>query len=170
MKPVICKNRPARFAVIFILVLFLPTTIVSVAAEVVEAHGDNVEKQNIQLVRNVLEAYARLDWNAVADTFAVDGMLHSVMRDPFVGREVIRSRLIDFHEGIESMEIEVINIVAVGDVVMAERWDAWYMRGVKRQIPAVGVLEIEDGLIKEWREYYDLESLLRRLDPEFKGL
>ena len=170
MKPVTCNGRTTRFAVIFALTLFLPGSIASFGAGADVAHGDNVEKQNIELVRNLLEAYERLDWNAVADTFAVDGMLHSVMRDPFVGREVVRTRLIEFHKGIESMGIEVVNIVAVGDVVMVERWDSWYMRGTKRQIPAVGVLEIEDGLVKEWREYYDLASLQRRLDPEFKGM
>jgi limonene-1,2-epoxide hydrolase len=134
------------------------------------AHAaEPAESDEVRLVRALIAAYERMDWNAVADTFTEQGTLHSVMRDPFTGREVIRERLVKFHQGVESMKLEILNIAEVGNVVVVERMDHWVMNGTPRKIPAVGVLTIENGKVSVWKEYYDLESLKVRLDPAYPG-
>ena len=129
------------------------------------------EPKEVQLVRQILKTYELMDWDKWVMYFAEDGMLHSVMRDPFAGRETLKARMIEFHGGIGiehgSMTLHIQNIGKVADnVVMVERLDVWYQNGTKRQVPAVGVFVFdEDGLIKVWREYYDLATLKEQMKP-----
>jgi limonene-1,2-epoxide hydrolase len=155
--PVNCRNKP-----VLVWLLGLLMGISTAWAGTTEAFDEAAE---VQATRDVIKAYERQDWNAVADMFAEDGMLHSVMRDPFVGREVIRQRLVDFHVGMESLDLQIIHIGKVDNVVMVERLDNWHQGGKDRSLPAVGVLQFENGLIKVWREYYDLESLKKQMAP-----
>lgn len=136
------------------------------------ADADNMEEaKEVQLVRKALKTYELMDWDKWVMLFAEDGMLHSVMRDPFVGREALKARMIEFHDGIGiehgSLTLDIRNIGKVADnVVMVERMDAWYQNGTKRQVPAVGVFVFdENGLIKVWREYYDLATLRDQMKP-----
>jgi limonene-1,2-epoxide hydrolase len=53
--------------------------------------------------------------------------------------------------------LEVRHQVAAGNVVMNERIDSITLNGRPVVLPICGVFEIEDGRIKAWREYFDLE-------------
>jgi len=53
----------------------------------------------------------------------------------------------------------------VGDVVMLERVDDFVFNGQPGQVPVVGVMEIEDGKVSAWREYYDYATLEHALMP-----
>jgi limonene-1,2-epoxide hydrolase len=139
------------------------------AATMAQASEHPGEPAEVKLVRELISAYERQDWDGVADMFAEQGTLHSVMRSPFSGREIIRARLVQFHQGIESMELEILHIGKVDDVVIVERMDSWVMNGINRSIPAVGVLEFEDGKIKLWKEYYDLDTLKKLMSPDYSG-
>jgi limonene-1,2-epoxide hydrolase len=129
------------------------------------------EPQEIRLARLALTTYEQMDWDKWILLFAEDGRLHSVMRDPVVGRQALKSRMIEFHHGIGiepgSMTLNILNIGKVADnVVMVERMDVWYQNGTRRQVPAVGVFVFdEDGLIEVWREYYDLATLREQMQP-----
>lgn len=129
------------------------------------------EPRAVQIVRQALKLFERMEWDEWVMLFAEDGMLHSVMRDPFVGRAALKARMIELHDGIGiehgSMTLNIRNIGKVADnVVMVERMDVWYQNGTKRQVPAVGVFVFDDnGLIEVWREYYDLETLREQMQP-----
>lgn len=130
---------------------------------------DSARPDEVQLVRDLISAYERMDWDAVADMFAEQGTLHSVMRAPVSGREVIRERLVKFHEGVQSIRLQILHIGKVDDVVVVERMDHWVMNDTPRKLPAVGVLSFENGKVSLWKEYYDLESLKVRMDPGYAG-
>jgi limonene-1,2-epoxide hydrolase len=142
--------------------------LVTATAPAVHA-GETAEPDEVKLVRELIRAYERMDWNAVADSFTEQGSLHSVMRDPVTGREVIRERLVKFHHGVQSLQLEVLHIGKVGDVVIVERMDHWVMNDRPRKLPAVGVLSFENGKVSLWKEYYDLNSLKLRMDPNYPG-
>ena len=156
----------SRTGIILSTTLLLTTVFIPLSGQ---TDGHENEHVDVQLVRKLINNYERLDWDAVADTFAEQGTLHSVMRAPFSGREIIRDRLIKFHKGIESMQLDILHIVKVDEVVIVERMDHFVINGVNRRIPAVGVLSIEHGKVTLWKEYYDLESLLTRLNPDYPG-
>ena len=57
------------------------------------------------------------------------------------------------------MRIDILNISESNGAVMVERLDNWRMHGEDKRLPAVGVLIFKGNLVKEWREYYDLNTL-----------
>ncbi|MCT9935302.1 nuclear transport factor 2 family protein [Planotetraspora sp. A-T 1434] len=117
--------------------------------------------QKIRVAQDMIDAWNALDWERVISLFAPDGVLHSVMQEPLAGREAIRERLAVLAEGLERLDIRVKAMGVVDDRVFMERLDVFDARGSHGEVPVVGVLRIEDGLVAEWLEYYDRATLLR---------
>jgi limonene-1,2-epoxide hydrolase len=121
------------------------------------------DAERIAVANDMIDAWNEMDWERVYDLFAEDGVLHSVMREPIVGREVIRTRLDTLFAGLERIELQITNIGAVNDVVMFERVDDFDYNGKHSRLPVVGVMEISNGKVDVWREYYDKASLMAAL-------
>ena len=47
------------------------------------------DAEKIALTHEMAEAWHTLNWRKVADMFTPDGVLHSMMVDPVVGREAV---------------------------------------------------------------------------------
>ena len=126
------------------------------------ATGDD----KLEVAGAMVQAWNEQDWERVYALFAEDGVLHSMMTEPVVGREAIRERLDALAGGIERIELQIRNMGVVNDVVVLERTDDFVYNGRQSRIPVVGVMEIQDGRVSEWREYYDRASLEEALGPE----
>ncbi|MEL6364440.1 MAG: nuclear transport factor 2 family protein [Pseudomonadota bacterium] len=134
------------------------------AALLVSAPANASEQDpRVETVLEMVEAWNTMDWPKVVDLFAEDGSLHSMMVEPIVGRESIRTRIYHIGEGIEEITLNVRNIGVVGDVVFIERIDEFTYNGHSGSVPVVGVIEVEGDRIKEWREYYDRAELLEAM-------
>jgi limonene-1,2-epoxide hydrolase len=129
--------------------------------------GSDAEK--IAVVRDICDAWSAQDWARVESLFAPDGVLHSVMLEPIVGREAFAARLQLLAQGLERIEIRIKAIGVVDGRVFVERIDDFDVNGHHCELPVVGVLRVADGLVTEWLEYYDRASLLRGMgrDAEF---
>lgn len=128
------------------------------------------DAERLAVANDMIDAWNKMDWERAYDLFAEDGMLHSVMREPIVGREVIRTRLNSLLAGLERIELQITNIGVVNDVVIFERIDDFDYNGKHSRIPVVGVMEISDGKVNVWREYYDKASLMAALSsPAAQG-
>ena len=128
------------------------------------APDDDAEK--LEVTNKMITAWNTLDWDTVFDLFAEDGILHSMTSEPIVGRENIRSRLQFLADGIDQIELKIENMGVINDVVFIERADIGTFNGRPFSIPVVGVLEIENGKVQVWREYYDKATLVRAITPE----
>ncbi len=117
----------------------------------------------VAVVMDMVEAWNTQDWDGVVNLFAEDGSLHSMMVEPIVGREALSARIGHIGEGIDAITLNVRNIGPVGDVVFIERVDEFVFNGHAGSVPVVGVIEVEDGKVKEWREYYDRAELLEEM-------
>lgn len=113
---------------------------------------------NEQIVRDFIAAWSRLDADAVADFFAEDAIYHNIPMKPVVGKANIRKVIPGFMRGVTALDFEVRHQVAVGNLVMNERLDHTTMKDKKFSLPVFGVFELENGKIKAWRDYFDLES------------
>jgi len=91
-----------------------------------------------------------------------------MMVEPIIGRETIGARIDHLGEGLETITLNLRNIGVIDGTVFVERVDEFVYNGHEGSVPVVGVIEIgEDGLIAEWREYYDRAELLEAMDlPE----
>lgn len=126
------------------------------------------DESKLEVANAMIQAWNDRDWERVYELFADDGVLHSVMIEPVTGRENIRNRLSGLTAGIERIELQIRNMGVVNDVVMLERVDDFMFNGKHGSVPVVGVMEIADGKITEWREYYDHATLAAALAPDPK--
>ncbi|GAA3207816.1 nuclear transport factor 2 family protein [Actinocorallia longicatena] len=116
----------------------------------------------IDVVQEMITAWNELDWLRVEALFAPDGVLHSVMHEPIVGREAIAERLALLAEGLIRLELRVESLGEIDGKVFVQRVDVFDTeRGGHAEVPVVGVLTVRDGLVAEWLEYYDRPTLLR---------
>lgn len=110
------------------------------------------------------DAWAAKDWRKVGDLFAANGVLHSMMLEPVLGRENIYARIAALGAGVESIVLDIEHIGVIDGRVYIERWDRFVYNGKKGDVPVVGVLSInDDNLVAEWREYYDRAYLLKEM-------
>lgn len=147
-----------------IAALALGLTMPSGLALADNAAAQTAEDPNVAVVREMIDAWNTMDWDRVVGLFAEDGSLHSMMVDPVVGRDALAVRIGHLGEGLEEITLNVRNLGSVGDVVFLERVDQFVFNGHSGSVPVVGVIEVnEDGLIQEWREYYDRDELLEAM-------
>lgn len=130
------------------------------------AYAKKAPKQpdpKIAVVENMIDAWNKRDWVRVGALFTEDGVLHSMMSEPIVGRKAVSERLTALGAGIQSITLHVRHIGRIGDAVFVERVDEFVYKGHPGKVPVVGVLLIEGGKVKEWREYYDRAQLLSEM-------
>ena len=58
---------------------------------------------------------------------------------------------------------DILNIIGDGDLVVVERIDRTEIGNVKVDLPCCGVLEMRDGKIKVWRDYFDMNTYTKPL-------
>ena len=95
------------------------------------------------------------------DLLAEDVFYHNIPMEPMKGREAVRSFAHAFGMG-SSLEVDwqLVAIAESGDVVLTERVDIFKMaNGKQMSIPLMGSFRVRDGLISEWRDYFDLADL-----------
>lgn len=115
---------------------------------------------NRQIILEFLEAWTRLDADELAGYFTDDGVYHNMPTDPVAGRDNVRNFIAGFSSTWTETVWEVLNVVADGDVVIAERVDRTKTTQGNVDLPCVGVFEMQDGKIRVWRDYFDLNTYM----------
>lgn len=119
------------------------------------------DDDKIALFRRMAQAWHEQDWRTCADLFAADGVLHSVMLDPVVGREAIYERIRRLGGPHKQVTLNIHRIGVIDGAVFSERSDEIVIDGHRGVSPVVGVVEFDGGRISLWREYYDRAQLER---------
>jgi limonene-1,2-epoxide hydrolase len=146
-----------------IAALFGSLALLALAAPSAQADSLDTDAQKLATVRQMIDAWNQRNWQQVYDLFAEDGALQSMMLPPTIGRAAIRQRIGALAKGIESIELRVKHIGIIDGVVFIERVDDFVYRGKHGECPVVGVVEVENGRVKAWREYYDRAQLLEAM-------
>lgn len=122
------------------------------------------DASRMAVAREMIAAWKSADWRKVADLFADDGVLRSMMLEPVVGRPAIYSRIAALGKGApDGVTLDVAHMGVIDGLVFIERTDRFVYNGHPGAVPVVGVLDIRDGKVREWREYYDRASLEKAL-------
>lgn len=121
--------------------------------------------QNEQTIRDFIAAWSRLDPDELTGFFTDDGTYYNMPTRPVTGRENLRAFIAGFVRGWTSTQWDVLNLISRGDVVIAERLDRTMVGDIAVDLPCCGVFEIQDGKIKVWRDYFDLATYTRPLQP-----
>ena len=128
------------------------------------ARAADTDASRLAVAREMIAAWKSADWRKAADLFAETGVLRSMMIEPVVGRPAIYQRIAALGKGAPGgVVLDVAHIGVIDGLVFIERTDRFVYNGHAGSTPVVGVLDIRDGKVQEWREYYDRASLMREM-------
>jgi limonene-1,2-epoxide hydrolase len=118
----------------------------------------------IDLVSRFCTSVGDLDLDSIGEFFTDDAVYHNIPLDPVVGVDAIKSTIAGFTTGVEKLEFVVHHIVADGPVVLTERTDIFVLPNVTIELPVMGTFEVRDGKIAAWRDYFDLNQFMSKLN------
>ena len=121
------------------------------------------EIQALAVIDKLNQGWDTLDKDMILSVFHEDATMQSMMKEPYRGKQEIASMLDGFLAVASSVKMEVLNRCVDGNVVTLERRDHFTVSGKSGVLPAVGIFEIEDGLVRTWREYFDWAFYERQL-------
>jgi limonene-1,2-epoxide hydrolase len=117
---------------------------------------------NTDVVISFIDAWNRLDWDAVVDALTDDVVYHNIPMDRIEGKAAAGAVI----RGMQPLAVrwEVISIAENGNKVLTERLDEFDMPDGKHlAVPVMGTFEIRDGRIAAWRDYFDLATFTRQM-------
>ena len=108
-------------------------------------------------VARLITAWEARDADAVVACFHPDGVWHNMPYPPLAGHEAIHKAAAGFLATATSVRFEIHNQALAGDgVVLNERSDIFTQTdGREIVFPVMGVFEVDGGLIRKWRDYFD---------------
>lgn len=123
-------------------------------------------RSNPDLVTAFCHSLADADMAKSCAWLAPDVIYHNMPWAPVSGHAAVREVLDPLVHGancaLRRMLIE--HTAAAGDVVMNTRLETWERAGVRVELPVAGLFVLRDGLIREWRDYWDLLTIKPLLD------
>ena len=122
--------------------------------------------ENIEIVRRFIQAWSGMNPDVLADYFTEDGVYHNMPAQPVTGRDAIRNFIATFLATWQETAWDVPNIAGAGDVVFAERVDRIRTTQGNVDLPCVGVFELTNGKIRVWRDYFDMTTYLKAMQPD----
>ena len=144
--------------------LIFTTACALLLTAVASSASADTDAQKLATVRQMIDAWNTRNWQQVYDLFAADGVLASMMlSEPTVGREAISKRIGALAKDISKIELQIRHIGVADGVVFIERVDDFVYRGHHGRVPVVGVVEVEQGHVKAWREYYDRAQMIEAM-------
>jgi limonene-1,2-epoxide hydrolase len=118
---------------------------------------------NQQIIRDFIAAWSRLDPAELASYFTDDGCYHNIPAQPVRGRANVEQFIRGFTSTWTATQWDVVSLTVDGDRVFAERVDRTRTRQGDVDLPCVGVFEMENGKIREWRDYFDLNTYMKAM-------
>ena len=108
-------------------------------------------------VRAFADAWSRLDLDRVIGLLHPGICYHNIPLEPLSGKYEVEAYL-RAAGPFEWCRWTLREIAPTGDRVLTERVDEMVVRGTKIVLPVMGVFVVREGLISEWRDYFDLAS------------
>jgi limonene-1,2-epoxide hydrolase len=122
------------------------------------------DTEKLAAANKMFAAWEARDWDAIINSFAIDGIMHSMMVEPVTGRKELEKLFEGFKDSIEALTIDIEYIGVIDGAVISVRTDRPTVNGKQGALPAVGVIHYdENGKISLWREYFDRATLLSEM-------
>jgi limonene-1,2-epoxide hydrolase len=119
----------------------------------------------LETVNAFLVAAAKRDYDTALPLLTEDVEYQNMPITPVKGRDAVKEQLEALLAMGTDSEWKVLNEVADGNVVMNERVDRFQLEGRWAELPVMGVFILRDGLIAEWRDYFDLQTIMGQITP-----
>jgi limonene-1,2-epoxide hydrolase len=109
-------------------------------------------------IARFIEVWPTGDASQLGAFFSEDAVYHNMPMDPVYGRAAIEATFGEFMRMGGRVGVDVLHTVADGPIVMMERIDHFIGDAMTVSLPITGVIEVHDGAITAWRDYFDLSS------------
>lgn len=121
---------------------------------------------SIEVVRRFCEQWPGLSPAAIADFFAPDGAyLNESISRPLIGGSQIAGAIEIYRARFDQIESSLARIAETDEAVLCERTDRfWLPSGRLVEVQAMASIELSDGKIVLWRDYFDVAQLKRQVD------
>src|ERR1700730_2204438 len=119
----------------------------------------------LETVRAFMEAAANRDYDSALGLLTDDVEYQNMPLPPVHGGAAVRDTLEMLLASAESSEWVVHREVASDNLVMNERTDRFLVSGRWIELPVAGVFELRGGRIALWRDYFDLETIMKQMAP-----
>ncbi|MFA5494953.1 MAG: limonene-1,2-epoxide hydrolase family protein [Porticoccaceae bacterium] len=120
---------------------------------------------SLDTVKAFVAAMEANDKDRILAFFDEQSVFNNIPVGSVRGRDEIWNVLGSIHEHALSVEYVLHNIVAdeAKGVVLTERTDCYELADRTIRFRAMGVFEIADGRIREWRDYFDLQQCMGQM-------
>lgn len=122
-----------------------------------------------ETIRTYYAAWVRDDLDAVFALCADDLVAVNVPIGPIHGKTAARAFFEKFGRGMSQKRYHVERILVSGDVAVVEGVENYTKRGKTVSLPYMSVFKFAGGKISEWRDYFDMQTVLRQLDLPLDG-
>ncbi len=123
----------------------------------------------LDTVNAFMKAAADRDYDAAVSHLTDDIEYQNMPLPPVNGKDAVKATLDMLLANAEGSEWVVHRETESGNVVMNERTDRFLIGGTWMELPVAGVFELRDGKIALWRDYFDLETIMRQMNPPAEG-
>jgi limonene-1,2-epoxide hydrolase len=106
-----------------------------------------------------VEAWPAADATRVASFFSEDAVYRNGPVEEVHGRPAIEATFASFMAMGGRVSVDVRHLLAEGPIVMTERVDHFVGEDRTLSLPIMGIMEVRDGAITAWRDYFDLNGL-----------
>jgi len=119
-----------------------------------------------RVVRDMCDAFAKHDAEALRPFFTDDVVYHNIPMDPAVGIDATIAFIDGFFAMCDNMTIETLHLAVRDNVVLTERVDTFRVGDVIAPLPLMGTFELRDGKISAWRDYFDMGQITKMLSGD----
>ncbi|MFC3052596.1 nuclear transport factor 2 family protein [Kordiimonas pumila] len=118
----------------------------------------------LSTLKTLISSWKAGDIETILAQLADDVVYHyHIGSPPLEGKTAVKAFLDKFGSGQTNINWRLTNYAETGNAVLVEGIDDYVnAEGVHIQMPYMGILELKDGLVIRWRDYFD-SSLLQKV-------
>ena len=109
-----------------------------------------------KVVSRFVGAWERGDVDELLAYFTDDAVWHPMPMKPAIGKAALREAISQWLGAASQLGAEIHLQVSDGGTVMHERTDKFVLGSREMTSPVAAVFEVDNGLIRAWREYFDM--------------
>jgi limonene-1,2-epoxide hydrolase len=121
-----------------------------------------VNMSHADTIRAYYAAWAADDLEAVLALCTDDVVANNVPMGAIHGKPAVRDFLTRFGKGMTEKRYDVARILEHGDSAVVEGVENYLKSGKRVSLPYMSTFLFRGPLIREWRDYFDIQTVLRQ--------
>ena len=122
-----------------------------------------------RIVREYYDRWLVDDLEGVMALCAEDVVAVNVPIGPIHGKPAVRAFFAKFGRGMSAKRYDIHRILANDTYACVEGVENYVKNGKQVSLPYMSTFLFRDGLISEWRDYFDLQTVLKQLGLPLDG-